>query len=474
MRTACSVAVVATLAALALPSCKPSPGAAERAATTTTTTTTTATPTTTTTTATPIVRAGGAPTFIEDDAAKAFEAAQASGRLVFVDAWAPWCHTCLSMQRDVLDRPELGAFGDRLVFLAVDTDRPENAAFLERFRVKVWPTFFVVDPTNDAPLAVHPGSMGLQETRRFVDDALKTRDPQAQQDPLVRALLAGHQALAKNDPTTATKHYAIAAAAAGPRRSEAIIGGLRAFSLTDDHDGCVAFGQKYADLVEGGGAAGDALSYMQSCADAFTDARQQRFVREVLVKRLTALADKPAAEASVDDQADVLANLADVSDSLAEGSGKVFHERRLKLLEDDAQKQTTPTAQQVHDYARMNSLLALGRGDEAVALFQKRTQERPDDYEPWARLGSTLHKLKRDDEAKAVVEKAVALSYGTRRLRYLQLLADVEEGRKDVDAAHAARRRLIEENEKLPAVLQDAKLVAAAQSKLPQKLPQKL
>lgn len=406
--------------------------------------------------------------FVEDDADAAFAAAKAAGKLVFVDAWAPWCHTCLSMQRDVLSKPAFTAFGDRLVFLAVDTDRPENANFVERFRVRVWPTFFVVDPNSDAPLAVHPGSMALDETVAFLNEALKARDPEAQKDPLLRALLAGHQALAKNDMTTASKHYAIAAAADWPRRSEAIISGLRAFSASDDVAGCLEFGDKYAGAVKGGGERGDAVSYLMACADKLTDAAKKKETQLGLKTRLQELVDKPAEDASVDDKADVLANLADLAEELGDKeAGKALHEQRLKMLEDDAAKQTTPVAQQVHDYARMNSLVALGRGDDAVKLFQQRTQERPDDYEPWARLGSTLHKLGRDDEAKGALEKAIALSYGTRRLRYLAALADVDDARKDSEGARVARQTLVDDGEKLPAVLRDDKLIAAAKAKLP-------
>ena len=78
--------------------------------------------------------------------------ARANGRLLFVDAWAPWCHTCLSMRKEVLERPELGAYADRFVFAAVDTDRPESATFLERYTLKAWPTFFVIEPTSGAVL----------------------------------------------------------------------------------------------------------------------------------------------------------------------------------------------------------------------------------------------------------------------------------------------------------------------------------
>src|SRR5690349_19631534 len=38
----------------------------------------------------------------EDAPDAAFAAARAAGRRVVIDLWAPWCHTCLSMQNFVL------------------------------------------------------------------------------------------------------------------------------------------------------------------------------------------------------------------------------------------------------------------------------------------------------------------------------------------------------------------------------------
>src|SRR5580698_6813599 len=38
------------------------------------------------------------PVFVEDDYPKALAQARALGKPLFVDAWAPWCHTCLSMR----------------------------------------------------------------------------------------------------------------------------------------------------------------------------------------------------------------------------------------------------------------------------------------------------------------------------------------------------------------------------------------
>ncbi|MEO6420291.1 MAG: thioredoxin family protein, partial [Polyangiaceae bacterium] len=60
----------------------------------------------------------GAPTarrplpFIEDDYAKALAEARAKHLPLFVDAWATWCHTCMSMRAYVFTDPLVMAKAD--------------------------------------------------------------------------------------------------------------------------------------------------------------------------------------------------------------------------------------------------------------------------------------------------------------------------------------------------------------------------
>ena len=86
--------------------------------------------------------------FSEGGLDEAIAKAKRAGKLVFVDGWAPWCHTCLSMRQTVLERPELGRYAERFEFVAIDTDRPESAGFVERYPMRVWPTFFVIEPVS--------------------------------------------------------------------------------------------------------------------------------------------------------------------------------------------------------------------------------------------------------------------------------------------------------------------------------------
>lgn len=386
------------------------------------------------------------PQFIEDDVATALAVARGGGKVVFVDAWAPWCHTCLSMQRDVLARPALARLTDRVVFVAVDTDRAENVDFLARHPVRVWPTFFVLDPNADAPLAVRPGSMSLEETIAFVEGALAARDPTRTADPQALALSLAHAAGARQDTRQAGEHFLTAASHPGPRRAEAILGAMR---VLEDPARCVGFGLQHLRDVIQGGAPGDVAASVMACAVRLPhDAPLRREATGRVKERLLELVARPPPGAAVDDRADVLAQLAELHEASGDRAAFVgTHEARLKLLEEDARLATTVEAARVHDYARMGSYLALGRGDAAVTMLVERTRQLPSSYEAWARLASTLFKLGRHAEARAAADKAVDLSYGARRLRYLTLRADIAAGEQDVAAERAALRRIVAEVE---------------------------
>ena len=65
--------------------------------------------------------------------------AKVDDKLVFVDLWAAWCHTCLSMREYVLTADNLAGARERLVFLDTDTERSENAGMLTRLPLSLGP-----------------------------------------------------------------------------------------------------------------------------------------------------------------------------------------------------------------------------------------------------------------------------------------------------------------------------------------------
>jgi Flp pilus assembly protein TadD/thiol-disulfide isomerase/thioredoxin len=410
------------------------------------------------------------PTFIHDDLATATALALAEQKLLFVDAWAPWCHTCLSMQHGVLDTAALGAFADRVVFAAVDTDRPVNASFLKAHPVSLWPTFFVLDPKlpDGPPLAMHPGSMSLPATLAFVQDAVARHQAHTPQ-PADVALARAHAALADGAIDGAVAAFDDALATIGvddPRRGDVVLAAAWARVKSFDPAGCVRFIEAHHDEVAGG-AAFDLQGALLACVDKLTDSAQQRRLRNQARVDLQALITSPPAGAAVDDRADGMATLAELEATLGNPDGaEAMHAQRLRLLDDAVAKTTTEQQAQVHDYARMNSLFALGRGAEAVTLLQARAAAIPDDYEPRARLASALFRLQRFDEARVAIDDAIRLSYGPRRLRYLLLKADIDTARADLPAARAALQAVVDYGAALDLAMKAEGLVKTATERL--------
>src|SRR5262245_9114354 len=66
--------------------------------------------------------------WFEDDWAGAVACAKQRNVPIVLDLWAPWCHTCISMQTTVFMDPSFKDKADKFVYVALDTDRESNAA----------------------------------------------------------------------------------------------------------------------------------------------------------------------------------------------------------------------------------------------------------------------------------------------------------------------------------------------------------
>lgn len=359
--------------------------------------------------------ASAPPRFVEDDLDAALEEARRSSKLLLVDGWAPWCHTCLSMHHEVLDEPELGRLADRYVFASIDTDRPESARFVERYAQKVWPTFFVIDPSDGAVLAMHGGGASLEQMIAFLEQASRR-----EASPGTTALEEAHAAFAAREHALAATRYRDAAALVGEgRRAEALLGAMRASLAAKQHEPCVELGRAELRGIDGGSLPGDFAYYLARCAEGLAPGALRDETLALVEARLAELVATPPRGASVDDRSDVAAMLAEALRARgAKDEAQRFEELRLGWLERAAREATSPEAAAVHDYARMNAYLALGRPGEAVAMLEQRTRELPDRYEPHARLAQALEAAGEPERALESLERAIERAYGPRRLRY--------------------------------------------------------
>ena len=96
-----------------------------------------------------LIVASPGPAFIENDYPRALARAKASKKLLFVDAWAKWCHTCVYMREHVMNQPAFKTFEKDVVFASIDTEEAQAAPFLEKYPVNVYPTLFFIDPATE-------------------------------------------------------------------------------------------------------------------------------------------------------------------------------------------------------------------------------------------------------------------------------------------------------------------------------------
>ena len=108
---------------------------------------------------------------------------------IFVDAWAPWCHTCRFMRAYVFTDASLKKQAGRFIWLSIDTEKEKNAPFIAKFPIESWPTMIVIDPVREQAVLRWPGSLNAAQLVKLLDDGERAArgDAQAGLGELARA-----------------------------------------------------------------------------------------------------------------------------------------------------------------------------------------------------------------------------------------------------------------------------------------------
>src|ERR1700738_2236425 len=120
------------------------------------------------------------------------------------------------MRANVLNDAALVKHAGRFAWLSIDTEKPQNEAFLEKFPVDNWPTFFIIDPTNEGAALKWLGTANVGQLEKLFDDgdlAVRTRGGKSGAGLLAPA----DRAHAEGRPADAAKLYREALQAAPPK-----------------------------------------------------------------------------------------------------------------------------------------------------------------------------------------------------------------------------------------------------------------
>jgi tetratricopeptide (TPR) repeat protein len=392
--------------------------------------------------------------FVEDDYASALSEARAAGVPLFIDAWATWCHTCLSMRAYVFADPGLQRLSSRFVWLSLDTERETNAPAVTRLGVVSLPTLFVIDSRTEDVVLSWTGSLTATELARLLDGVSGSPDASTSGEAAA-SLLRGHRARAARDLDAAIAHYRAALAAApahGPDRDEAADALVACLSEAKRSPECLETAALEAPGMSPGTALADVLRAGIQCAPP--EGSPQGPERASLVS-LVALGEHvvrdPAQPILADDRSDLYDNVVEALRAL----GRPDEARRLAqawttFLEDQASRAATPAARAVFDAHRLLAYKALGEPQRAVPMLEQSEREFPGDYNPPARLAAALLEMKRYDLALVAVERSLALAYGPRKLRLWSLEADIRVARGDAEGARHALRTALAFAERVP------------------------
>jgi hypothetical protein len=378
------------------------------------------------------------------------------------------------MRAYVLPDPRLQKLAGRFVRLDVDTEKPGNAPFVERFPIDAWPTLLAIDPATEHVVLRWAGTATAAQIERLALDAERA----------VRAGRASRadEALARADRLTGERRHAHAAAAyrealaAGgkgwdgrERAAEALV---QALSFAGDSRACAAAAREVLPRLSAGPAA-RAAAIGIACA------------REAGGETAEKAANESARTAALDDLERAARRLLTVPTVLADDRSWLYDElsraredrgdakgarklalRWLAFLEGEASRAKTPLARSAFDGQRVNAAIRAGVPGRALPAVLSSERDLPDEFVPPSLAGVLYLELDRPKDALAAAERALSRAEGPRRIRVLVLKAQAESSLGDHAAARATLERALSEASALPANAQPRGWVKKAEGML--------
>jgi thiol-disulfide isomerase/thioredoxin len=384
------------------------------------------------------------PAFIDDDYPRALAQARAENKPLFVDAWAPWCHTCLSMRAYVFSDDAIRPLARDFVWLALDTEKPESAAFLGRYAMQVWPTLWVIDAKTETPTLKWLGSATASELAGLLADAKSGIASGGTEGEAGAALLRGHQASAAGKREEAVREYQAALAAAPPRwvkRAqvvEALVARLEELDLRAE---CADTALREMTKLPGGTSLANVGLGGLDCARHSLEGSPAKKSAPILLRAVEAIATDETVPILADDRSGLFEAAVDARmEDGDEASAHALAAHWADYLERQASAAQNPAARAVFDAHRMLAYLALGDATRALPMLAQSERDFPRDYNPPARIAKIDLELKRYDDGLAAVRRALALGYGPRKMRLYLLEADLLTAKGDAAGATAVLR----------------------------------
>jgi thioredoxin-like negative regulator of GroEL len=340
------------------------------------------------------------PTFIEDDYPRALAEARSKNVPLFVDAWASWCHSCVSLKQFVFKDQRIASETSHFVWLTIDTENPKNGDFVAKFPNAVLPTLRVIAPDDEHEMLKWEGTLTAPELVDTLDDV---------------------RGAAKNKFTHDT------------RSADAT---LMQLSLSGENEACAKMAVGLIDHLPNGTQRVDVAVTGTDCAAQLKDdVTKQKYLPQLLGE-LEKITQDMSLPILADDRSGAYEALVDAG--MAIGEKAAARENAVawaNFLEGEAAKAKTPAERAVFDPHRLLAYLALNQPERAIPMLQQSASDFPDDFNPPARMARAYLEMGKLDDAITNADRALSLAHGPRKVKIALMKVDALTKKNDVTGA---------------------------------------
>jgi tetratricopeptide (TPR) repeat protein len=355
------------------------------------------------------------------------------------------------MRAYVLTDARLAKLAGRFVRLDIDTEKPRNAPFVERFPIDAWPTLLAIDPATEQVILRWAGTATAAQVEQLALDAERA----------LRAVRASRaaEALARADRLLGERRHAEAAAAyrdalqAGgrgwERRERAAEALVQATGFSGDAPACAAAAREVLPSLAPGAAAARVAAIGLGCARELEDEAARAAAFAALEPRAREILS--AAGVLADDRSWLYDELAQARALHGDDAGAQALARRwLAFLEGEAKRARTPLARSAFDGPRLQAAIRAGEPARVLPALLASERDLPDEFVPPTNLGVLYLELGRPKDALAAADRALARAEGPRRIRVLVLKAQAQDAGGDRAGARATLERALSEAAAMP------------------------
>ena len=369
------------------------------------------------------------------------------------------------MRAFVFTDKALERYAGQFVWLAVDTEDSKNAAFLQKYPVGALPTLFVIDPKREAAVVHYVGGATVPQLTKLLNDGASA--VRAKSLTPSDALLASAEKLsAQGLKDESIKLYQQALEKSPkdwPRYGRTAESYTIALAMKGDNATCAEQAHTLYPRLKGTPSGANVAANGLGCA---AELKRPELLADLEQWTLESL-HNPEIVMSGDDRSGMYGALVDARESQNDEAGAhKLREEWIGFLEGEAAKAKTAEQRAVYDPHRLSLYIDLKTPEKAIPMLEETVRDFPKDYNPHARLALAYKTMKKYDEALAEIDRALAMSYGPRRIGQFRTRADILTAKGDKEGARKTIEEALAYAKALPSGQRSATTIASLEKKL--------